>query len=96
MYPSGQDNPGAFYSESVSSANSPFEEEEEDSDVDGSESGTSEDSNIEENVENVESPIRFVIGPDGIREFVFPLMWTINDFNSTIKRKHFYTLPDKY
>ena len=92
MYPSGQDNPGAFYSESVSSANSPFEEEEEDSDVDGLESSTNEDSDEE----NVKSPIRSVVSPDSLRKFVLPFMWTVKNFNSTIKRKHFYPLPDKY
>ena len=48
--------------------------------MDGSES-TSGDSNGEESIENVESPIRSVIGPNGLRKFVLPLMWTINDFN---------------
>ena len=42
VYPSGQDDPSDSYLERVPSTNSPFEE---DSDVDGSESGTSEDSN---------------------------------------------------
>ena len=42
VYPLGQDDLGASYLERVPSTNSPFEE---DSDVDGSESGTSEDSN---------------------------------------------------
>nr|POE50366.1 hypothetical protein CFP56_55177 [Quercus suber] len=80
----------------VPSANSPSEEEEEDSDMDESESGTSEDSDGEENVENVESPIRSVIGLDGLRKFVLPLMWMVNDFKSTIKIKHFDTLRERY
>ena len=42
--------------------------------MDGSES-TSGDSNGEESIENVESPIRSVIGPNGLRKFVRPLMW---------------------
>ena len=96
VYPLGQDDLGASYSERVSSANSPSNEEDEDSDVDGSESDISGDSDGEESVENVESPIRFVIGPDGLRKFILPLMWTVNDFNSTIKRKHFDTLQERY
>ena len=78
VYPSGQDDPGASYFERVLSANSPSKEKDEDSDVDGSGSDTSEDSDDEE---NVESPIRSVIGPNGLRKFVLPLMWTVNDFN---------------
>lgn len=64
--------------------------------MDGSESYASEDSDGEENVENVESPIRSVIGPDDLRKFTLPLMWTVNDFNSAIKRKHFNTLWERY
>ena len=71
LYPSCQDDPGASYSKKALFANSPFEEEEEDLDVDGSENGISEDSDGEK---NVESTIRFVIGPDGLKEFVLPLM----------------------
>ena len=56
---------------------------------------TNDDSD-EENVENVESPIRSVVGLDDLRKFVLPLMWTVNDFNSTIKRKHFDTLRERY
>ena len=93
VYPSGQDDPGASYFERVPSANSPSEEEDEDLDVDESESKKNEDSDCEE---NVESPIRSIIGPNGLRKFVLPLMWTVNDFNSTIKRKHFYTLRGRY
>ena len=29
-------------------------------------------------------------------KFVLPLMWMINDFNSTIKRKHFDTIRERY
>ena len=73
--------------------NSPSEEEEEDSDMDGLKSDTNEDS---DNEKNVESPIRSVIGPNGLRKFVLPLMWTVNNFNSTIKKKHFDTLRERY
>ena len=60
--------------------------------MDGSESGTNGDTNGEE---NVESPIRSVIGPVSLRNFVLPLMWTVNDFNLTIERKHFDTLWER-
>ena len=76
----------------VTSANSSSEEEEEDLDVDRLKSSTSEDSDEE----NVESPIRSVVGLYGLRKFVFPLIWTVNDFNSTVKRKHFDTLRERY
>ena len=95
VYLWGQNNIGAPYLESVLSTNSPPEEEKEDSNVDGSES-TSGDSDSKESIENVESPIRFVIGLNGLRNFFLPLMWTINDFNSTIKWPHFDTLRERY
>ena len=96
VYPSGQNDFGASYLERVSSANSPSKEEEEDSDMDGSESDTNGDLEDEENAENVESPISSVVGPDDLRKFVLPLMWMVNDFNLTIKRKHFNTLLERY
>nr|POF11311.1 hypothetical protein CFP56_75036 [Quercus suber] len=40
VYPSGQDDPGTSYDERVPSANSPSVEEEKDSDVDRSKSGS--------------------------------------------------------
>ena len=93
VYLSGQDDPNASCSKRVPSANSPSEEEDEDLDVDESKSKTNEDSDCEE---NVESPIRSIIGPNSLRKFVLPFMWTVNDFNSTIKRKHFNTLWERY
>ena len=96
VYQSGQKDPGTSYSKGVPSANSPSEEEDKDSDMDKSESDTNGDLDGKENVENVESPIRSVIGPDGLRNFILPFMWTVNDFNSTIKRKHFDTLWERY
>ena len=93
VYPSSQDDPGASYFERVPSANSLSEEEDEESNVDRLESGTDGDL---DGKENVESPIRSVIGLDGLSNFVLPLRWTVNDFNSTIKRKHFNTLQERY
>ena len=94
VYPLGQDDPYTSYPKRVSSANSSSEEEEENLHVDRSKSGTNEDSD-EKNAKNVESPIRSVVGPDGLRKFVLPFMWMVNDLNSTIKRNHFDTLRER-
>lgn len=96
VYPSSQDDFGTSYDERVLSANLPSTEEDEDSNVDGLESGSSGDSNNKENIGNVESPIRFVTSPDGLRQFLLPLMWTVNDFNSIVKRPYFETLRERY
>lgn len=93
MYSLGQDDPDTFYPKRVPFANSPFEKEKEDSVVDGSESDTNRDSEIEE---SYESPLRSVVGPDGLRNLILPPLWTVNDFNSTIKRKHVDTLRERY
>ena len=61
--------------------------------MDKLESDTSGDSDGEE---NIESPIRSIIGPDGLRKFVLPLMWMVNDFNLAFKRKHFDSLRERY
>ena len=92
MYLLGQDDLGTSSDERVSSANSPIMEEDDDLDVDGSES----DSNKDEDIGNDEPPIQSVIGPDGFRQFILLPLWTMNDFNSTIKKKHFETLREKY
>ena len=89
VYPSGQDDFGTSYDEMVLSTNSPSAEEDKDSNVDESQSGSSGDSKNE-------SPIRFVTGPNGLRQFLVPLMWTVNEFNSIIKRPYFETLRERY
>ena len=43
-----------------------------------------------------EQPIKSIIGVDGLREFIMLPEWTVNDFNSTIKEKHFSTLRANY
>ena len=43
-----------------------------------------------------EQPIKSVVGADGLKEFVMLPEWTVNDFNSTIKEKHFNTLRANY
>ena len=40
--------------------------------------------------------IKFVMGADGLREFVMLLEWTVNAFTSTIKEPHFKTLRANY
>ena len=52
---------------------------------------------LEEGSDNgEEQPIKSIIGTDGLREFVMLPEWTVNDFNSTIKEKHFSTLRANY
>ena len=92
VYLLGQDNPGTSSDERVSSANSPLTEEDDDLDVDVLES----DSNEDEDIGNDEPPIQSVIGPDSFRQFILLPLWTTNDFNSTLKKKHFETLREKY
>ena len=53
------------------------------------------DSN-DEDIVNAEPPAQSVIGPDGLRQFILLLLWTMNDFRSTIMQKHFDTLKEKY
>ena len=43
-----------------------------------------------------EQSIMSVVGANGLREFVMLLEWMVNDFNSTIKEKHFSTLRANY
>ena len=46
--------------------------------------------------ESDESSLRTVVGPNSLRNFVLPLIWMVNDFSSTIQKKHFNTLWDRY
>uniref|UniRef100_A0A7N2MQA5 Uncharacterized protein n=1 Tax=Quercus lobata TaxID=97700 RepID=A0A7N2MQA5_QUELO len=93
VYPSGQGNPNSSYPEKDSSATSPSEEEDEDLDKEGSRSDVDE---VPSNEESNESPLRIVVSPEGLRNFVLPLIWTVNNFSSTIQRNHFNTLWDRY
>ena len=58
-------------------------------------SSTNEDMEIadpkEDSDDGKEQPIKSVVGVAGLRE-----EWTVNDFNSTIKEKHFSTLRANY
>ena len=89
MYPSGQTNLGTSYPKKDPFANSPSEEEDEDSNEDRSKSDMDE---VSGDKESDESPLRTVVGPDGLRNFVLPLIWMVNDFSLTVQRKHFNTL----
>ena len=93
VYSSGQDHLGTSYDERVSFANSPYAEEDED--VDESEADSGGDSNNED-IDNAELPIQSIIGPNGLREFLLLPLWTVNDFNSSIKKKHFEALKERY
>ena len=46
----------------------------------------------EEVFDDVEEPIKSVVGTDGLREFIMLPEWTVNNFVSTIKENHFKTL----
>ena len=39
-------------------------------------------------------PVQFVVGPNGLREFIMLPIWMVNDFTSTIKESHFKTLRE--
>ena len=39
-----------------------------------------------------EQPVKSVIGADGLREFIMLPEWTVHNFRSIIKEKHFKTL----
>lgn len=61
------------------------------------EDGSKSDTDIaSDDKESNKSPIRLVIGPNDLRNFIHPLIWTVNDFNSTIQQKHFKTLRERY
>ena len=89
VYPLGQNDPNTSSEERVPSANSPSTE---DDDLDGNRSKS--DSN--EEIGNDKPPVQSVIGPDGFKEFIMLLLWTINDFNSSIKERRFNILREKY
>ena len=86
VYPLGhkdQESPSEERSPSASSPSSTNEDMEMVEPEEGSDDGE-------------EQPIKSVVGTDGLREFVMLPEWTVNDFNSTIKEKHFSTLRANY
>ena len=65
-----------------------------------SSSSTNEDMEManQEEVSNdgEEQTLKSVVGADGLREFIMLSEWTVNNFVSTIKEKHFKTLRDNF
>ena len=47
-------------------------------------------------IDGEDQRIKFVVGADGLREFVMLPEWTVNAFTSTIKEAHFKTLWANY
>ena len=65
-----------------------------------SSSSTNEDMGMAEpeevSDEGKEQPIKSVVSADGLREFIMPPEWTVHNFRSTIKEKHFNTLRGQF
>ena len=86
MYLSGYREPNDLSEERSSSASSPSSKNEDMEVVEPKEGfGDDEDQRI-----------KFVVGVDGLREFVMLPEWMVNAFTSTIKEAHFQTLRDNY
>ena len=86
VYPSGhkeQESPSEERSPSTSSPSLTNEDMEMANPEEGSDDGE-------------EQPIKSTVGADGLREFIMLPKWTVNDFISTIKEKHFNTLRTNY
>ena len=43
-----------------------------------------------------EQTLRYVVGANGLREFIILPEWTVNNFVSTIKENHFKTLRENF
>ena len=78
VYLLGQGDPDALYPERDLSANSPSREEDEDLNKDESENDVDE---VSGNEESNKSSFRTVVSPNGLRNFVLPLIWMVNDFS---------------
>ena len=89
VYPLGCKDPDSPSEDRSPSASSPSSRDE------GLETERPEDGS-REGLDDAEPPIQFVIGLDGLREFIMLPIWTVNDFISTIKESHFKTLREKY
>ena len=86
VYPSGYRDPDDLSDERSPSASSPSSKNE-DMEVAEPEEGSDD---------GEDQRIKFVIGADGLREFVMLPEWTVNAFTSTIKEAHFKTLRANY
>ena len=89
MYQSGHKDPGSQSEERSLSASSPSSSNE------GLEMKRPAD-DPSKGLDDAEPLVQFVVGPNGLREFIMLLIWTVNDFNSLIKEPHFKTLRAKY
>ena len=83
VYPSGHEDHDSQSEERSPSASSPSSRNE------GLEMSDEEGSN--DRPGNNDLPIQYVVGPDGLRQFVMLPEWSINYFTSSIKEKHFKT-----
>ena len=86
MYPFGhvdQESPGEERSPSASSLSLTNEDME-----------TTEPEEVSDDGE--EQTLRFVVGANGLREFIMLQEWTVNNFVSTIKENHFKTLRKNF
>ena len=89
VYPSSHKDHDSPSEERSPSASSPSSRDE------GLEKGGPKDYFLQDLDDN-ETPIQSVVGPNGLRKFIMLPMWTVNDFISTIKENHFKTLRGKY
>ena len=89
VFPLGQNDPGTSSEERNPSTTSPSTRDE-DLDIDrlGGDSTYG--------LVGAEPPTQFVIGLDGLREFIILPLWMVNDFISTIKESHFNIFREKY
>ena len=85
LYPSGYRDPDDLSERSLSAA-SPSSKNE-DIELAEPEEGSDDDD---------EQRIKFVVGTDGLREFVMLSEWTVNYFTSMTKEAHFKTLKANY
>ena len=86
VYPSGHkdpESPGEKRSPSASSSSSTNEDMEMVDQEEVSDDGE-------------EQTLRFVVGANGLREFIMLSEWTVNNFVSTIKENHFETLRENF
>ena len=86
VYPSGYRDPDNLSEERSPSTSSPSSKNE-DIEVVEPEEGSDD---------GEDQRIKFVVGADGLREFVMLPKWTVNAFTSTIKEAHFKTLRANY
>ena len=82
VFLSSLNDPDTLSDERESSTTSPSIGDE-DMDVDGLEGDLNGD-----DIDIGEPPIQSVVGPNGFRKFIMLLLWTVNDFNSSVKQTH--------